>query len=359
MPGNSFGQLFRLTTFGESHGLAIGGVIDGCPPGIHIDLDAIQFELDRRKPAQYYGSSPRQESDRVEILSGLFENLTTGAPLAFIIRNEDVKMGDYDHVKDLYRISHGDLSWSLKYGIRDTRGGGRLSGRETACRVAGGAIAKKVLEITGIHIFAYSSQIGKVALPAMPGSFDPEEIEKSLVRCPVQEISSLMMKEIAEAKSTGDTLGGSVICIVEGCPPGLGEPVFDKLQADLAKAVMSIGTAKAVEFGLGTLSASMKGTEHNDPFVIKDGTIATRENHARGILGGISTGEMITFKVSFSPISSIAWEQHTIDKYGDPVSYEVKGRHDVCIIPRLAPVVEAMAALVITDHYLRQKAIRL
>ena len=360
MPGNSFGQLFRLTTFGESHGPAIGGVIDGCPSGLYIDTRSIQVELDRRKPSQYEGSSPRLENDKIEILSGLYENITTGAPIAFIIRNEDERSADYDHVKDIYRASHGDLSWTLKYGTTDYRGGGRLSGRETACRVAGGAIAKKLLENIGTQVVAYSSQIGNIAILENIVHADRQEIEKSSVRCPFLEYSKLMIAEIAEAKHTGDTLGGAVTCLIEGCPPGLGEPVFDKLQADLAKAVMSIGTVKAVEFGLGTSVRSMRGSEYIDPYVVKDGKIVTIHNHSAGIQGGISTGESINFKVSFSPVPSIAHQQQqTIDKNGNVVVYETKGRHDICIIPRIVPVVEAMAAMVVADHYLRMRAIKL
>lgn len=354
MPGNTFGQFFRLTTFGESHGPALGGIVDGCPAGIIITTDYLQQELDRRRPDQYSGSSPRKERDRLEILSGLFDDQTTGAPIAFLIRNEDVRKEDYDSLKGLYRASHGDLSWYSKYGVSDHRGGGRLSGRETAARVAGGAIAKKLLETAGIKIMAFTSQIGDViyegGLPVLPLAHE------SPMHCPDPDLSLKMAAAIESAMQYGDTLGGAITCCVQNCPAGLGEPVFDKLQADLARAVMSIGTAKAFEIGIGFASAGMRGSQYIDPYVKEGDKLVTVNNRAGGIQGGISTGEIINFRVAFSPVPSAMNYQQTIDKDGKIHKLQARGRHDVCIIPRLVPVVEAMTALVMADHYLRLRA---
>lgn len=337
----------------------MGGVIDGCPAGLRINTGEIQKELDRRKPSLYPGSSPRNENDIIEILSGIFENVTTGAPIAFIIRNEDARTEEYDSLKGLFRASHGDLAWFSKYGVGDHRGGGRLSGRETVCRVAGGAIAKRFLENAAIKVVAFTSRIGDVVFEETGIQPEPELIELSPLRCPHDDLSQKMAAAIDEAMQNGDTLGGTVTCYVENCPAGLGEPVFNKLQADLARAVMSIGTAKAFEIGIGFSAAGMRGSQYIDPYVKKGNKIVTLHNHAGGIQGGISTGEIINFRVAFSPVPSSSKNQQTIDKEGNPVGHDARGRHDACIIPRLVPVVEAMTALVLADHYLRIKSIKI
>jgi chorismate synthase len=357
MPGNTTGDYFRLTTFGESHGKAIGGIVDGCPPGISLDEYHIQAELDRRRPGAGPGASKRLEEDKVVLLSGVFEGLTTGAPISFLIANRDAESADYDHLKDVFRPSHADLSWFLKYGIRDHRGGGRASGRETACRVAGGAVAKQVIGRAGMKVKAYTTQIGNISLEQ---DLNPDaliDIESSPVRCPDPEVSGRMIRLIEETSASGDALGGTVSCVVLNPPAGLGEPVFDKLQADFAKAMMSIGTARFFEYGAGLASVSLKGSEYIDPYVSEKGTIHTAFNRSGGIQGGISTGETIYFKVGFSPVAAAAGTYQTVGAGGKAMSYTTHGRNDVCIIPRVVPVVEAMAALVLADHYLRMKAI--
>ncbi len=356
MAGNTTGKLFCLTTFGESHGEAIGGVIDGCPPGLKIDMDFIQNELEKRKPGQSFLTTKREETDKVEFLSGIFNGKTTGAPIGFIIKNIDKKTEDYEFLKDIYRPSHADYTYEKKYGVRDYRGGGRASARETAARVVGGAVAKIILKNSGINIIAYVSKIGDIELEKDYKILNFEQIEKSLVRCPDKETSEKMINLIKNIKDEGDSIGGIISCVVQGVPVGLGEPVFDKLQADLAKAMMSINAAKGFEYGAGFKSSGKKGSEHNDSFVIEDGEIITKTNNSGGIQGGISNGQDIYFNVAFKPTPTIKKEQQTIDKNGKKVIFSGKGRHDVCIVPRAVPVVEAMTAIVIADHFLRFKS---
>lgn len=349
---NTFGKRFRLTSFGESHGVALGGVIDGCPAGIELSIEKIQHELDRRRPGQHRFSTSRNEGDIVEILSGIFEGKTTGMPIGFIIRNSDQRSEDYDHLKNLYRPSHADYTWHKKYGIRDYRGGGRSSAREHVSRVVGGAVAKQVLEAKGIEIIAYTSQIGNIVLDKSYASIDARAIEDSPVRCPDKDLTQKMLAFLDEVKSDSDTVGGVVSCVIKGVPVGLGEPVFDRLQARLAFAMMSINAAKGFEYGEGFAAAQMKGSEHNDEFTKLNGEIRTRANHSGGIQGGVSNGEDIYFRVAFKPVATILKEQQTVDISGAEVTMKAKGRHDVCVVPRAVPVVEAMAAMTILDSLL-------
>jgi len=359
MAGNTFGNIFRLTTYGESHGSAIGGIIDGCPAGLDIDINFIQKELDRRRPGQSEFTTPRNEKDKVEILSGVFEDKSTGTPIAFIIYNKDQKSQDYDQLKELYRPSHADFTYDKKYGIRDYKGGGRSSARETATRVVGGAIAKLIVRSKGINIQAYVSQIGDVIVENDYQSLNLDLTEESPVRCPDQEKSIAMAELIEKLKSEGDSIGGTITCLIKGTEVGLGEPVFDKLQADLAKAMLSINAVKGFEYGSGFKSASMKGSEHNDAFIKEGDKITTETNFSGGIQGGISNGQDIYFRVAFKPVATIKSDQKTIDKKGDTQILKGGGRHDVCIVPRAVPIVEAMAALVITAFYLRNKVSKL
>ena len=349
MGGNSFGTLFRITTWGESHGKAIGVVIDGCPPSIVLSSEDIQKELDRRRPGQGMGSSPRKEGDRIEILSGVFKGMTTGTPISLIIKNEDVDSTPYEKMKDIFRPGQADFSYQAKYGIRDYRGGGRASARETAGRVAAGAIAKKILVQDGIRILAYTVELGGIQAEKI----EDEEIEKNFFRCPDKDAAQAMEKRIEEVKLQGDTLGGILEMVIRGCPAGLGEPVFDKLEADLAKGLMSIGGIRGVEVGAGFKVARMLGSECNDPL----GPEGFEKNDSGGILGGISIGSDILIRVAVKPIPSISMEQKTVDQSMRPVVLQIEGRHDVSAIPRMIPVCEAMAALVLVDHLLRQKAI--
>ena len=365
MAGNTFGTLFRLTSFGESHGEAIGGVIDGCPSGLKIDFNFIQKELERRKPGQSKIVTQRKEDDKVEFLSGIFEGKTTGTPIGFIIRNKDQKPKDYDHIKDAYRPSHADYTYDAKYGIRDHKGGGRASARETAVRVVGGAIAKLILKNAGIQIYAYTSQVGNIKLLKSPEHLDFSMTEKNAVRCPDKLIAETMIKKIEQVRKQGDTIGGIVSCIVKGVPVGLGEPVFDKLHADLGKAMLSINAVKGFEYGSGFEGVKMKGSEHNDSLIPqpspkeKGTNISFKSNHAGGILGGISNGENIYFRVAFKPVSTIMKKQMTVNSKGQEVEIMGKGRHDPCVLPRAVPVVEAMTALVLADHLLRNKTSKL
>lgn len=358
MAGNSIGQIFRLTTFGESHGIAIGGVIDGCPPGIFVDEEFIASEMNRRSPGKTGISSSRTEEDKVEFLSGIFEGKTTGTPIAFNIKNIDTISSDYNELKDVLRPSHADYTYLQKYGFRDHRGGGRASARETATRAVAGALAKLILVKNGITITAFVSRIGNIALNKNFRAIDTSAIEQDILRCPDKAVSSQMQLLLEQLQKEGDSTGGIVSCFVQGCPAGLGEPVFDKLQADLAKAMLSIPAAKGFEYGEGFASAAMKGSEHNDPFKNKDNKIAFASNHSGGIQGGISNGENIYFNVAFKPVSSIIKKQKTVDVRGNETEISVKGRHDVCFVPRAVPVVEAMTALVITDHLLRLKTLK-
>jgi chorismate synthase len=347
MAGNTFGQIFRLTTFGESHGKAIGGIIDGCPAGLHIELEFVQQELNRRRPGQSPQTSARQEDDKVEFLSGIFEGKSTGAPIAFIIWNKDQKPEDYNQLKDLYRPSHADFTYDQKYGFRDYRGGGRSSARETACRVVGGAIAKLLLNQVKINITAYVTQVGTVCLEKDYHSLDLDKIETSPVRCPDKEVSLKMEKLFEELKEKGDTAGGVIQCIITGVPAGLG------------KAMLNINAVKGFDIGSGFSAAGMKGSAHNDIFKNKAGEITTATNFSGGIQGGISNGQDIHFRVAFKPVATIMTNQETIDKSGNLKAFTGKGRHDVCVVPRAVPIVEAMAALVIADYLLLAKVSRI
>ena len=351
MGGNSFGTVFRITTWGESHGEALGVVIDGCPPRIDISNEDIQKELDRRRPGQGKGSSPRKEKDRVEILSGVFEGKTTGTPISLLIKNEDVDSSPYEEWKEVFRPGHADFTYQAKYGIRDYRGGGRASARETVGRVAAGAVAKKILEKEKVEIVAYTVELGGVRAAKV----DYEEIERNALRCPDRDASITMEKKIEEVKLQGDSLGGIVEILVRGCPPGLGEPVFDKLEADLAKALMSIGAVRGVEVGAGFRVVRMLGSQCNDSI----GPRGFEKNDAGGILGGISNGADIMLRVAVKPIPSISLEQRTVDQSMRPVSLKIKGRHDISAIPRINSVCEAMVAIVLADHLLRQRALNL
>jgi chorismate synthase len=360
MSANTFGTLFRLTTFGESHGAALGGIVDGCPAGLIIDTEFIQNELDRRRPGQSEYTSARDESDAIEILSGVFEGRSTGTPIAFIVRNQDHRSFDYDHLREVYRPSHADYTYDSKFGFRDYRGGGRSSARETLSRVVGGAVAKLFLQSSGITVKAYVSCIGEVSSDREFTIDQLNHIEASQVRCPDAEASAKMVDLITRLKAEGDTIGGVITCIIGGVPAGLGEPVFDKLQADLAKSVMSINTAKGFEYGEGFKAPAMRGSEHNDIFIAGEkGDITTRTNHSGGIQGGISNGNDIVFRVAFKPVATIMRTQPSVNKKGENVVLAAKGRHDVCVVPRAVPIVEAMAALVLADHLLRNRSSRL
>lgn len=359
--GNSFGKIFRLSTFGESHGPAIGGMVDGCPAGLSLSADMIQKALDRRKPGQSALTTQRKESDRVQILSGLFEGKTTGAPIGFILANEDAKSKDYSHLKDSYRPSHADYTWEQKYGFRDYRGGGRSSARETAVRVAGGAIAAAFLATLNVQFSTYVERVKSLRLPGdLTGRMHPiEAIESNPVRCPDPLIAASMDAEIREAQKRGDTVGGSIRCVVSGLPAGWGEPVFDKLHADLAKAMVSINAVKGFEIGSGIEGTHRYGSEENDSFIPHEGGIATASNNSGGIQGGISNGQLLSFSVAFKPVSTIMQTQQTVNKDGETIQLEGKGRHDPCVLPRAVPIVEAMAALVLADHALRARNNRL
>lgn len=350
MAGNSFGTFFKITTFGESHGEALGGIIEGCLPGIELDMDAIQNEMARRKPGQSAIVTQRNEADEVQFLSGIFEGKTTGTPIGFIIPNSDQKTEDYSHIKEVYRPSHADYVYEKKYGIRDYRGGGRSSARETSCRVAAGAIAKQMLP--DIKINAFVSSVGDIFIDKPYQDLDFSKIESNPVRCPDEKTAGKMEAYIREIRKEGDTVGGTVTCVIQNVPVGLGEPVFDKLHADLGKAMLSINAVKGFEYGSGFCGAKMKGSEHNDLYNA-DGT--TRSNLSGGIQGGISNGMDIYFRVAFKPVATIMKTQQTIDSHGNTVEMQGKGRHDPCVVPRAVPIVEAMAALVIADFYLINK----
>ena len=387
MRGNSFGTAFRLTTFGESHGPAIGGVIDGCPAGVALDLAAVQGELDRRRPGSTPLGTARKESDTVEFLSGLWSQAdstgaepgeqtsgdpglrrgfrTLGTPIGFLIRNADAKSSDYDHLKDTFRPGHADLTWEQKFGLRDHRGGGRASARETACRVVGGAVARQFLAQHGISVQAYVSQVGNITLDKVHTELDLTAVYSSDVRCPDPTAASLMTKAIELVRAEGDSLGGIVSCVITGVPAGLGEPVFDKLHADLGKAMLSINAVKGFQVGSGFAAAAMRGSQHNDlyssgplPTGEGRGGVHTLTNRSGGVQGGISNGEAIVFDVAFKPPSTIMREQPSIDREGKAVMLEGKGRHDPCVVPRAVPVVEAMACLTIADHFLRNRTSR-
>ena len=352
---NSFGNIFRITTFGESHGAAVGGVIDGMPAGIEIDEAFVQQELDRRRPGQSALTTARKEGDRVEFLSGIFEERSTGCPIGFIVRNENQHSSDYDNMRDVFRPSHADYTYQTKYGLRDHRGGERSSARETISRVVGGALAKLALRQLGVQIVAYTEQVGAISVGRDYDLFDFEEIERNPVRCPVAEKAAEMAKKIAAVRSEGNTIGGVIACVVKGCPVGLGEPAFGKLHAALGGAMLSINAAKGFEYGEGFSGIEMTGREQNDVFYNNDGVIATRTNHSGGIQGGISNGQDIYFRVLFKPVATLLMEQQTVDVFGNETVLKARGRHDPCVLPRAVPIVEAMAAMTLLDYYLLSK----
>lgn len=366
---NTFGTLYRLTTFGESHGAAIGGVIDGCPPGIEIDEAYVQEELDRRKPGQSRLTTARREGDRVEFLSGIFEGRTTGTPIGFVVRNADQHSYDYDALRSVFRPSHADFSYQMKYGIRDHRGGGRSSARETISRVVGGAVAKLVLRKSGVCVRAWTAQVGDIACERDWTRLDLDAIETNDVRCPDVDVARRMEQLILDVKADGDTIGGIVAGVITGCPPGLGEPVFGKLHAQLGAAMLSINAVKGFEYGSGFDGVTQRGSQQNDIIVPaqsadgladgKGGGCRFLSNNSGGIQGGISNGQDIYFRVAFKPVATLLREQHTVDLNGNAVEFKAKGRHDPCVLPRAVPVVEAMTAMVILDNYLLNKTTHL
>ena len=356
MAGNQFGEIFKISTFGESHGKAVGVVIDGCPAGLLIPQEYIQREMDRRRPGQSNIVTQRKEADEIEILSGVFENRSTGAPICIVLKNMDQHSSDYDHIKDKFRTSHADFTYQTKWGYRDHRGGGRSSARETAARVASGAIAKLLLHLHNIHIHAFVSQVGPLVYQPDFENIDVAQIESNPVRCPDPQMAEKMIDLIKEVRKEGDTIGGAVTCIIKGCPPGLGEPAFDKLHAELGHAMLSINACKGFEIGSGFAGVTMRGSQHNDIFYKEGESIKTKSNHSGGIQGGISNGMDIIFRVAFKPVATIIPEQESVDITGESVTVTGKGRHDPCVVPRAVPIVEAMAAIVLADHLLRHRA---
>lgn len=359
MAGNSFGTLFRIATFGESHGGAVGVVVDGCPPNIELSETDIQPELDRRRPGQSSITTPRQETDTITILSGVFEGRTTGTPILIMARNKDMRPQDYDHLKDVFRPSHADLTYLQKYGRRDFRGSGRASARETLARVAAGAIAKKFLkESCGIEFLAYVEKVGSIHAECDPLLVTAEQVESNMIRCPDAKKAKEMISLVEEVRDDGDSIGGVVRGVIKNLPSGLGDPVFDKLNSDLAKAMVSINAVKGFEIGSGFAGVELRGSQHNDPlYTDTDGKVRSKTNHAGGIVGGISSGEPVLFRVAFKPVSTIQKAQETVNVKGESVTLEASGRHDPCVVPRAVPIVEAMAAIVVMDHFLRQKAL--
>ena len=361
---NTFGNIFTLTTFGESHGAAVGGVIDGMPAGIDIDMEFIQHELDRRRPGQSRLTTSRQEADRVELLSGVFEGRSTGTPIGFIVRNQNQHSNDYDNLRSLFRPSHADYTYYTKYGVRDHRGGGRSSARITISRCVGGALAKLALRQLGICIQAYTSQVGNIALDRDYHSYDLSQTEQNDVRCPDAEKARQMEELITQVKADGDTIGGVISCVISRCPIGLGEPEFSKLHAQLGAAMLSINAVKGFEYGEGFAGSSWRGSEQNDVFLASDNadtqsTLSTKTNHSGGIQGGVSNGQDIFFRVAFKPVATLLREQQTVDTEGRSLTYTAQGRHDPCVLPRAVPVVEAMAAMVILDNVLLNRTVRM
>ena len=369
---NTFGNLFTLTTFGESHGIAVGGVIDGFPAGIDIDMDFIQSELNRRRPGQSHITTARKEADKVEFLSGVFEGKSTGTPIGFEVRNQNQHSQDYENMRCLFRPSHADFTYNEKYGIRDHRGGGRSSARITISRCVGGALAKLALRQLGISVIAYTSQVGDIALDKDYHQYDLSTIEDNPVRCPDQQKAKEMENLIASVKADGDTIGGIITCVIKGCPAGLGEPEFDKLHAQLGAAMLGINAVKGFEYGEGFAGVKARGSEQNDVFIAKSmasnyqdanpnvaARITTKSNHSGGIQGGLSNGQDIYFRVAFKPVATLLMEQDTVDLEGNPTKLTARGRHDPCVLPRAVPVVEAMAAMVILDNYLMNKTVKL
>jgi chorismate synthase len=359
MSGNTFGSVFKVTIFGESHGEMIGMVIDGCPAGLEIDLDLIQKELDRRAPGQSKITTQRKELDQLRIVSGIFEGKTTGTPIAGFIENADQRSNDYSHIQNKFRPSHADYTYDQKYGHRDYRGGGRSSARETAARVMAGAIAKQLLKKFGVEIHAFVSKVGTIEMSQELSQVKIDLIEKTTIRCPDIEVAKKMIELIEEVKSNGDSVGGIVTCLIKGCPVGLGEPVFDKLHADLGKAMLSINAVKGFEYGSGFKGTELKGSEHNDEFQNINGKITTKSNHSGGVQGGISNGMDIYFNVAFKPVATIMKSQESLDTNGNSAIVEGKGRHDPCVVPRAVPIVEAMAALTLADHLLRNQSAKI
>lgn len=356
---NTFGNIFTLTSFGESHGKAIGGIIDGFPAGIRIDEDFVQHELARRRPGQSALTTGRKEADTVEFLSGIYEGVSTGCPIGFVVWNTNQHSSDYDNMKDVFRPSHADFTYTQKYGIRDHRGGGRSSARETISRVVGGALAKLALKEIGVQITAFTSQVGTLMLDKSYTQYDLRHIEDNPVRCPDPVLARQMEELILRVKGEGDTVGGTVSCIIQGCPVGLGEPAFGKLHAALGNAMLSINAAKGFEYGQGFGSMELRGSQQNDVFYNENGHIALRTNRSGGIQGGISNGEDIYFRVAFKPVATILMEQPTVDKEGNETILKARGRHDPCVLPRAVPIVEAMAAMTILDYYLLNKTTRM
>lgn len=356
---NSFGNIFRLTSFGESHGPAVGGVIDGFPAGIEIDEEFVQSELNRRRPGQSLLTTPRKENDRVEFLSGIFEGKSTGCPIGFIIRNQNQHSNDYDNIRNVFRPSHADYTYTQKYGLRDHAGGGRSSARETIARCVAGALAKLALKQLGVQIYAYTSQVGDIALTQDYTHYDPALIEQNNVRCPDPETAARMAKKIEEVKAEGNTIGGIITGVIKGCPVGLGEPVFGKLHAALGQAMLSINAVKGFEYGQGFAGVSQTGKMQNDLFFNDNGRINTRTNNSGGIQGGISNGQDVYFRVAFKPVATLLMEQETVTVNGEDTVLKARGRHDACVLPRAVPIVESMAAMVILDYYLLNKTTRL
>jgi chorismate synthase len=352
---NTFGKIFRLTSFGESHGPGIGGILDGCPSGLELDLNAVQNDLARRKPGQSKITTQRKESDHVEILSGIFEGKTQGTPIAFVVWNKDQHSFDYDNLKDVYRPSHADFTYIRKYGTRDHRGGGRSSARETIARVVAGAVAKQLIAREGVSVQAFVSQVAEVKLDKSYTELDLSKTEENIVRCPDPVVAGEMIARIEAAAADKDTVGGVITCVVKGVPAGWGEPVFNKLHADLGFAMLGINAVKGFEYGSGFEGTKLKGSQHNDLFILSDEGIRTKTNHSGGIQGGISNGEDIYFRVAFKPIATLLKEQLTVDKENQQTTIQPKGRHDPCVLPRAVPIVEAMAALVLADHLLLSK----
>lgn len=356
---NSFGNIFRLTSFGESHGPAVGGVIDGFPAGIEIDEEFVQSELNRRRPGQSLLTTPRKENDRVEFLSGIFEGKSTGCPIGFIIRNQNQHSNDYDNIRNVFRPSHADFTYTQKYGLRDHAGGGRSSARETIARCVAGALAKMALKQLGVQIYAYTSQVGDITLPQDYTHYDPAQIEQNNVRCPDPETAARMARRIEEVKAEGNTIGGIITGVIKGCPVGLGEPVFGKLHAALGQAMLSINAVKGFEYGRGFAGVSQTGKMQNDLFFNDNGRINTRTNNSGGIQGGISNGQDIYFRVAFKPVATLLMEQETVTIDGEDTVLKARGRHDACVLPRAVPIVESMAAMVILDYYLLNKTTKL
>jgi len=356
---NTFGNIFTLTTFGESHGEAVGGIVDGMPAGIEVDMDFIQHQLDRRRPGQSQITTQRKEPDHVELLSGVYQGKTTGTPIGFIVRNTNQRSSDYNNMVDLFRPSHADYTYYNKYGLRDPRGGGRSSARITISRCVGGALAMLALQQLGITIQAYTTQVGDIKLEGDYTHYDLSQIDSNIVRCPDQEKAQQMEALIREVKADGDTIGGVIACVIKGCPVGLGEPEFDKLHAQLGAAMLGINAVKGFEYGLGFDGVSQRGSQQNDVFVSHHGQITTRTNNSGGIQGGISNGQNIYFRVAFKPVATLLRSQNTVDANGCATVLQAKGRHDPCVLPRAVPIVESMAAMVLLDNYLLNKTVHI